>query len=80
MIGAAINGGALLKMVYASLLAGVGVSVIFSFTVFGAIRSADMRRASRSGAAVAYAAVATVGLALTAAVVVYGLILVAHKT
>jgi hypothetical protein len=79
MTGAAINLGALLKMIYASVLAGVGVAVIFSFTVLGAIRSADERRARRSGAAAAYAALATLGLLLSAALVIYGLLLVTRK-
>ena len=79
MTGAAIDGGALLKMLYSSLLAGIGVSVIFSLTVLGAIRSTDLRRSGRGGTAVAYAALAAAGLVLTTAVVVYGLILVAHK-
>jgi hypothetical protein len=79
MTGAAIDGGALLKMLYSSLLGGIGVSVIFSLTVLGAIRSTDMRRSGRGGVAVAYAALATVGLLLTTAIVVYGLILVGRK-
>jgi hypothetical protein len=79
MTGAAIDVGALLKMVYASVLAGVGVTVVFSFTILGAIRSADMRRHGRSGSAAGYAALATLGLALTAGIVVYGLILVTQK-
>jgi hypothetical protein len=38
-----------------------------------------MRRAGRATAAAAYAALATVGLLVAVGVVVYGLILVAHK-
>lgn len=71
---------ALLKMFYSSLLAGVGVSAVFSAAVYGAIRSSDMRRAGRGGAAVAYAALAAAGLLLSAAAIVYGLVLVAHKS
>jgi hypothetical protein len=79
MIGAAINSSALLKMLYSSVLAGVSVAVIFSVAVLGATRSSDMRRANRNGVATAYAALAAVALALTAAIVIYGLTLVAHK-
>lgn len=79
MSDAVINVAALAKMLYSSLLAGIGVSVIFSIVILGAVRSADMRRANRTGASAGYAALATVGLVLSAAVVVYGLILVAHK-
>ena len=70
----------LLKMLYFSVLAGVGVSVIFSLAVFGLTRSSDMRRAGRATASTAYAALGVVALVLSAAAVVYGLILVAHKS
>jgi Na+/H+-dicarboxylate symporter len=70
----------LLKMFYSSLIAGISVAIVFSLAILGAIRSTDMRRAGRSGAAGAYAALAALGLVLSAAVVVYGLILVAHKS
>ena len=76
----AIDVGALLKMVYASLAAGVGVAVVFSIAILGATRSSDMRRSGRGGAATAYAALAAVGVVVTAAIAVYGLILVAHKS
>jgi hypothetical protein len=79
MTGAAIDTGALLKMFYSSLLAGVGVAVIFSIAILGAVRATDMRRANRSGAAAAYGALAALGLVLTTAVIVYGLLLVARK-
>lgn len=71
---------ALLKLVYSSLAAGVGLSVIFSLAIYGATRSSDMRRAGRSGASGAFAAVAGIALVLSAGIVVYGLILVVHKS
>lgn len=79
MIPAAVDAGALVKMVYASVLAGLGVAVIFTVAILGATRSADMRRARRGAAATAYAVLAAVAVALTAAIVVYALILVARK-
>jgi hypothetical protein len=66
-------------MFYASLAAGVGVSVVVSIAILGATRSADMRRENRTGAATAYAVLAGVGLALAVAIVVFGLITVARK-
>ena len=53
MIAGAINTHALLKMAYSSLLAGVGVTVVFSIAILGATRSSEMRRAHRAGAATA---------------------------
>lgn len=79
MIAAGVNGSALLKMFYSSMLAGIGSATVFAVALFGATRASDMRRANRSGAATAYAALAAVGFIVVGAVVVYGLILVAHK-
>jgi hypothetical protein len=79
MIGS-IDGGALVKMLYASLAAGVGVAVVFSLAILGATRSSDLRREGRDGAATAFAALAAVGLVLAVAIVVYGLVLVVHKS
>jgi hypothetical protein len=76
---AAINFGALVKMLYSALAAGLSVALIFSIVIHGSVRSIDMRRAGRGSAAAAYAALATVGVILVAGVVVYGLVLVAHK-
>jgi hypothetical protein len=80
VIPAAINTHALVKMLYTSVLAGVGVAVIFSLAVLGATRSGEMRRERRPGPAVAYTALAAAGLLVAAAMVIYGLVLVAHKS
>jgi Na+/H+-dicarboxylate symporter len=80
MITGLIDTAALAKMLYASLIAGVSIAVVFSIAILGATRSSDMRRANRTGAATAYAVLAVVGLTLSAAIVVYGLILVARKS
>ncbi len=74
MILASVDTGALLKVLYSSLVAGVGVAVVFSLAVLGATRSADMRRAGRSGAATGYAALAGLAILLSGAIVVYGLV------
>jgi hypothetical protein len=80
MTAALIDIHALVKMLYSSLLAGVGVAVVFSIAILGVTRSSDMRRAQRPGAATAYAALATLGLLFSCAIVIYGLVLVAHKS
>jgi hypothetical protein len=80
MIAAAINVHALVKMLYSSVVAGVGVAVVFSVAILGATRSSEARREHRTIAATAYTAVAGVSLLLAAAIVIYGLTLVAHKT
>ena len=80
MIAATINTHALLKMAYSSIIAGVGVAVVFSVAILGATRSAANRRERRTAAAIAYTTLAAAGLLLAAGMVIYGLILVAHKT
>ena len=80
MIAAAINTHALFKMAYSSVLAGVGVTVIFSIAILGVVRSSEMRHEHRTAAAIAYTALAAAGLLLAAGIVLYGLTLVAHKS
>jgi hypothetical protein len=77
---AAVAGDALLRMLVSSLVAGVGVAVVFSFAILGVTRSSEMRRSQRRGPATAYAALAAVGLLISGAMVLYGLFLVAHKS
>jgi predicted membrane channel-forming protein YqfA (hemolysin III family) len=77
---ATIDAHLLLRVLYTALIAGVGVAFVFSLTVYGMTRSSDMRREDRPVAAASYAAMGVIGLALTAALIVYGLILLARKS
>ncbi len=70
----------LLRMIISSLVASIAVAVIFSIAVLGLVRAGDARRSARSGVATAYAVMAVVAILLSAGVVVYGLVLVAHKS
>ncbi len=80
MIATTIDPGLLLRVLYTALAAGVGVSVVFAFAILGIVRAGDMRRAHRSGAAASFAVLGAVGLAAAAGLVIYGLILLAHKS
>jgi predicted membrane channel-forming protein YqfA (hemolysin III family) len=80
MTTAVIDAHLLLKVLYTSLLAGVGVSVVFAIAVLGLVRSSDARREERPTAAASYALLGAVGLILSAALVVFGLILLARKS
>jgi hypothetical protein len=79
VIAFATTTGSLLKVVYSSLLASIGVAVVFSLVIYGAIRSSEMRRANRASVAAGFAVLAVGGFLAFAAIVVYGLILVGHK-
>jgi len=77
---AGIDGGALLKVLYTSVIAVVSVAVVFSVAIYGATRAGDMRRAGRADRAGGYAVLGTAGLVLTIAIAVFGLVLLTHKS
>jgi hypothetical protein len=68
----AVDGHLLLQVVWVSLVAGVGISALFSFVIVGSARASDARRAGRTGAAFAYATFGLVTFALFAVGVVLG--------
>jgi multisubunit Na+/H+ antiporter MnhB subunit len=80
MSTAAIDTHLLLRVMYTAFIAGVGASLVFSLTVYGVVRSNEMRREQRSIAAASYGLIGAIGLALTLALIVYGMILLAHKS
>lgn len=77
---ASIDVSLLLRVAYTALAAGLGVSVVFALAVFGVVRSGDMRRQQRPAAAAGYVLLGGIGLALTGALIVLGLVLLAHKS
>jgi len=62
-----------------SLLAGVGVTLAFSLAIVGATRMVEMRRDGRGVEAGAYAALMIIGLAVSGAAVVFGIIVMTTK-
>jgi uncharacterized membrane protein len=58
----------------------VGVTLAFSLALLGAIRSAEMRRNERVVQATVYAFVGLMGLAVTLAALVAGIILMTQKS
>jgi hypothetical protein len=69
---AAVKGGDIFEVVWASLVAGVFVSTAFSFVVLGMARSAESARGGHGTAAIAYAGLALIAFALFAFAVGYG--------
>ncbi|HEY4830622.1 MAG TPA: hypothetical protein VIH85_27895 [Solirubrobacteraceae bacterium] len=80
MIALASTVDSLLRVLYSSVIASVVIAIVFSFAVLGAIRAAEMRRASRAGPATAYVMLALIGAVAFTGTVVYGLILVTQKS
>jgi hypothetical protein len=72
--------GQLVEVIWVSVLAGVGITAAFSFVVLGTGRSAEARRAGRSGAAMAYGAFALLFLLVFAAAIVIGVQIMLSKS
>ena len=69
----------LLETILASLVAGIGVTVIFSIAIWGAARFIELSRGDRPIAAAGAATVGIVALVATIAAVVLALIVMTSK-
>ena len=70
MIAEAVAWGDLLQVVYVSLIAGVGITLIWSVGIVGVAKWDAHRQAGDTGGAAGYAALAVLaGLAVVAAIV-----------
>lgn len=78
MIAVIIETGKLLEVVLDALLATVGVAVLYSLLVLALARATEQRK-HRSGAALAYGALAVACALGCLAVVAYGVTLTASK-
>ena len=70
---------ALGEVVLYSLLAGVGVALMYSIAIVGATRFADLRRDDRLVGAAVYAVLGVIGLAVSVAAIVAGIIVMTQK-
>jgi hypothetical protein len=76
---AAIEGKTLLQVVYVSMLAGVGVTVLFSSVILAGARSADARRHGNRNQALLYSALAALCFIAFMAVVIIGVRIMLSK-
>lgn len=79
MTATIVEGKELLQTVGASLVAGVGVTFVFSIAIWGVARFADLSRNERPVAAGAAAVAAGLALTATVAAVVIGIVVMTHK-
>lgn len=79
MTATIVEGKALLETVLASVVAGVGVTFIFSIAIWGVARFVDLSRGERPMAAAGAAAVAALALTATAAALVVGILVMTSK-
>lgn len=77
--GEVVEWDLLLQVVYAALGAGVAVTIAVSFAILGATRAADARRDGDRVDAVIYSAIFLLGLAVCAAAVVLGVVVMTAK-
>ena len=72
--------GQIVEVIWVSLVAGIGITTVYSFVVLGTGRCAEARRAHRTGAAIGYGLLATVSLLMFAAIVVLGVEIMLSKS
>lgn len=79
MLAAIVDTKGLWQTVVASLVAGVGITALYSVMVFASVRATDMRRDERSLAAAALGLLALLGLVATVAAVALGIVVMTSK-
>jgi hypothetical protein len=79
LLAEVVNGHDLLEVVWASLLAGIGVTAAYAFAILGGARAVDLTRSGRSAEAVIFGVVCALALAAVAAAVVYGIVIMVNK-
>jgi hypothetical protein len=76
---AALDFHALGQVIWVSLVASVGVTVLYSLAIFGFGKATEARRSGQELAAAGYTAIAVVALLVFAGFVVIGVIVMLHK-
>ena len=79
MLATVVETGDLLKTVAASVIAGVGLTCIFSIAIWGATRYAELSHDERPLAAGAAGALAVLGFLATLAAIVVAIIVMTNK-
>ena len=74
-----VDWGALLEVVWTSIVGGIGVIAIFAVAILGATRAVDQRQAGNPAAVGFYAVLTGVALLAVAVAVVLGIIVMTQK-
>ncbi len=75
-VAAVVEFSQILEVIWVSLIAGVGVTAVFSVVIYGSSRAAEASRAGRGGEATMFGALAAFALAAFAGSVIFGLSIV----
>jgi hypothetical protein len=76
---AIIDWDALLTVIWASLLAGIGATAAYGFAILGTTRALDLGREGRLGEAAVYAVIGGVGFAAVLAAIVFGIVVLSDS-
>jgi heme/copper-type cytochrome/quinol oxidase subunit 2 len=76
---AAIDFHALGQVIWVAIVAGVGVTVLYSIVIYSADKAGDARREGEEGAALAFGALAAAALIVFLGVTVLGVIVMLRK-
>lgn len=79
MIATIVHTDELLQTIAASLIAGIGVTFLFSVGIWGAGQFTELSRSERPVAATAAAVVGSVALLCVAAAVIIGIVVMTRK-
>ena len=79
MLATVVDTKELLQTVVAALVAGVGITLIFSLALLGAARFADMNREGRPLAAAAFGTLAVVGVLAFLGAIAVGIVVMTTK-
>jgi hypothetical protein len=79
MIATIVHTDELLQTIAASVIAGIGVTFLFSLGIWGAGQFTELSRGERPVAATAAALVGAVALLCVAGAVVTGIVVMTHK-
>jgi hypothetical protein len=78
MIASIVDTDALLTVVWASLVAGVGVTAAFGFAILGGVRAHELGREGRVAEAAIFGAVGALGVAAVIAAIVFGIVVLSE--
>jgi hypothetical protein len=77
-VTAIIDWDALLTVVWASVVAGVGVTAAFGFAILGGTRAVEFSREGRPGEATLFGVVGVVGGVTVVAAIVFGIVVLSE--
>ena len=71
---AIVDWDALLTVIWASVVAGIGVTAAYGFAILGGTRAVDLGREGRVGEAALFAVVCAIGIAVVIGAIVFGIV------